>query len=223
MKRHLELTHPHAVADFAASVMDFLPAKERPQYKKLVDDIRAEKTIAEDRLVESARAIGSATWAERRAFDVFLNGKGADMEWKALLDALKPNTAALLKQLQKSSGAKTVGEALNHSDAAILVHEKENDELALVRPQIRLALWGAHKKEIKPLVARMETERKAIQARLEKMRALAGRTKRESDLLFPKIEAFEDRLYFGGETIPLEILDAEMQFALDDVELPPEG
>ena len=43
----------------------------------------------------------------------------------------------------------------------------------------------------------------------------------QQDSLLRKIESFEDRIYFGGEAIPLEVLDMELKFDIEDVVLPP--
>ena len=145
MQRHLDPKHPHAVASFIASVLEFLPAKERKPYQKLMDDIRQEIPVPQTELTDAAYAIGMAAWAARRAH---------------------------------LTGEKTT----------------------------------ASKKELAQ-----------IQTRLKTLREVSAANKRVTDLEYPKIDEFEDRLYFGGETIPLEILDEEIKFALDDVEIPPEG
>lgn len=61
-----------------------------------------------------------------------------------------------------------------------------------------------------------------MQKRLAALRSQAERSEpAQQDLLLAKLAAFEDRVYFGGESIPLEILDAELAYDIADREVPP--
>jgi len=62
-----------------------------------------------------------------------------------------------------------------------------------------------------------------MKKRFDMMREQAARMTNvvQQDLLLAKLAAFEDRVYFGGESIPLEILDAELAYDIADREVPP--
>lgn len=210
------------MADFIASVMDYLPKDQQKTFQQILDALREQHPIAPERLAEAARTIAFLTWPARRALDRFTQTVGAEQEWDALFSALRPSTAAALKKLKKGTDEKTVSAALNSADAAILIHEEEETEIRMARPRVRLDLWQAHKKNLAPFLKEAAVELEGLKKRFEKMRATAERTPREEEMIRTKLEEYEYRVLFKGEMIPLEILDQEIGFDIDDAEIPPE-
>jgi len=210
------------IADFMAFAEEFLPPHERAPYTKLVSEVTAGHHPAGHQLVESARMIGVLTWPKRRALSLFLNGAGAKIEWDTLLATVRPKTAQALKRLHKDDQEQTIDEALASSDAATLIHEDEEIEIAAERSRAQLALWKKHEKELAPLVTQAEHELEALQKRFKGLREQAARSMHEHDLINSKLAQFEDRVYFRGEHIPLEILDHELAFDVEANELPVE-
>lgn len=216
---YLNLRDSIAVADFIESVADYLPEKDRKPYQALAADLEAGKKVSTTRMADVARNLGAATWAPRRAISSFLAKKGAEAEWEAVLSNVRPTTALLLKRLRKSSDAKTLDDALNSSDAPMAIHDEEEIELESVRPEIRLKLWQEHQKKLTKSLAECQSELEEIKKRFKRMRDVASKIAAPGQLL-SKLEGFEDRVYFGGEVIPLDVLDAELNFEVENMEIP---
>ncbi len=203
------------------SVMDFLPSKDKKIYQKIVDQIQAGEDIPQDRQIEMAKNIGAVSWPKRFAIKKFLEDIGNELEWEAVLEAVRPATRALLKELRKSLKAKTIDEALESSDAAIIIHPEQEVEIEMVREQIRLQLWKEHEEHLEELIQEGVTELEAMRKRLQQLRKQAEQMEgSQQDLLFHKLDAFEDRLYFGGELLQLSMLEEELRYDADDVSDP---
>lgn len=195
------------------SVLDFLPPKDQKTYQKVIDQVHDGKELQPQRLIEMAKNIGAVSWPRRFAIRRFLEDMGTELEWEALLEAVQPTTAALLKELRKSTGAKTIDEALESSDAPIIIHPEQEVEIEMVREQVRLQIWEEHKDHMEELIQEGMTELEAIRKRLQQLRKQAEQMSgSQQDLLLHKLESFEDRLYFGGEVLPLSMLEEELNY-----------
>ncbi len=218
---YLNLRDARQIADFMISVMDFLPAKDQKVYQKMVDDIQAGKEVPEERLIEMVKNMGAVSWPKRYAIKKFLEDMGSELEFEAVTEAIRPATRALLKELRKSSGAKTLDEALQSSDAAIVIHPEQEVEIEMVREQVRLQLWEERADHLKELIQEGVTELEAIRKRLQQLRKQAEKMDgSQQDLLFQKLNSYEDKLYFGGEILPLSMLEEELKYDAADASDP---
>lgn len=210
---YLDLRDSRAIADFMVSVMDFLPSGDRKTYQKVVDQIREGKELPEERLIEMAKNIGAVSWPRRFAIKRFLEDMGSELEWEAVLEAVRPATRMLLSELRKTTDAKTLDEALASSDASIIIHPEQEVEIDMVREQVRLSLWEEHEAHMEELIREGLTELEAIRKRLRELRKQAeAMSGSQQDLLLHKLDSFEDRLYFGGEILPLSMLEEELRY-----------
>ncbi len=218
---HLDLRDSNAILSFIDRAVPFLPEKDRKVYLQMEADFQARKRVPPAKVAEIVRNLGAATWAKRRALDRFLSTVGSGFEWDAVLTAVRPTTALLLKRLRASNGEKTLDEALKSSDAAMAIHDEEEIELQALRPEIRLKIWRDHEKKLLPMMEETEVECEAIKKRLKAMRDLAMKSKpARSTELMTKIEQLEDKFYFGAEMVPLEQLDNEIRFDSEEQAIP---
>ena len=219
--RRLHLQDRVAVADFIASAMEYLPENDRRPYEKLLRDLEGSDPLPFGRLIEMVKNLGAASWPARRALHTYVTTTGIDAEWEGLLEAVRPTTATILKRLRKASGGISVDETLASSDATTVINEKIGIELELIRPRVQIEVWRRKQKEIKPFVQESVSELEAMRKRLKQLRDQAGKTEGGTqEALLAKLELFEDRIYFSGETIPLETLDEEIQMEAGELEVP---
>ncbi len=220
---HLDIAELEPMADFIESVMEYLPEKDRASYNKAVAEARA-GTITRERLLEMAKNVGSVTWPMRRTLDHFLSTVGAELEWEKVLEHVRPTTALLLKKLRESAGAIPLGDMLKNADASYLISPEQQVEIDMVREEARLDLWNEHKEHLATMLADASTELEAMKKRLKLMReqTLATQGAEQSNLL-ERLATYDDRIYFGGEAIPLELLDAELTFDAEEHGIDPEA
>ena len=220
MHHHLNLRDAVEIADFMASHVEYLPINERKPFEKILSDLDAKKAVSSEILVEQVRELGMKTWPARRALSLYLETpEGAKQEWEELLATVRPSTALLLKRLRKNPGIVTVDQALHHSDSAFAIHDEQEMELLMVRSQVRLKMWQDHQEELRSGLAIAKGELLELRKRLKKLATLAMEKTGLEDELLSKVGHFEDRIFYGGEMIPLEILDKEVGFDVEDVEL----
>ncbi len=211
---------PIAIADFMESVLEFVPEADREPYQALIDEVRSGQAPAVERLAEAAKNLAAVTWPARRGLQRFLSEMGAEIEWEAVLEAVRPTTATLLKRLRKHVGVKTLDETLADPQASYAIHEREEIEISMVRQEVQGHLWEEHQEALAPLVDEAKSELGALRKRLKLLREQAPAMRGQEELARAKVDAFEDRVYFGGEAIPLEVLDAELAFDREDREIP---
>jgi len=220
MDRHLNLHDMVAVADFMESVIDFLPEKDRKPYQQLIDAVRKGEKVSRERLAESAKNIGAVTWASRRALDHFLSTVGAELEWEKLVEEARPATSLLLKRLRRSAGTSTLEETLKSTDAQYAIGPEQEIEISMLRDEVRYHLWESHREALTPMIEENVVEIEAIKKRLKRLRtqADAASSAATRDRLLDTLSRFEDRLYFGGEAMAIESLDAEVSFDAEDAQ-----
>lgn len=228
MLHYLHMTHGHvdvsnslAVADFLDQNVEFLFEKERAPFLKVLKDLEKGEVLAAERLEKVMMGLGVATWPMRRALSAYLADDGVEDEWSAMLDAVRPTTALLLKRLRKNTKAKTLDDALASSDAAYAIHEREEEEIVHLRPEVRLMIWKAQGASLAPRVAAEKKTLAELQKRFRAWRTLAKSSAKNETALLEKVERYEDRVFIGGEMIPLESLDEELTLDRADIEIPP--
>ncbi|HVM90917.1 MAG TPA: hypothetical protein VMU11_03410 [Verrucomicrobiae bacterium] len=212
--RLLNLRDTVAVCDFIESVLGYLPEKDRKPYEAMVEEMRGdEKAVTQERLAEMARNIGAVTWPRRRALARFVETVGSELEWEGVVKNVRPSTAALLKKLRKDAGAPDLASTLKHPDASTVLKPDMEIEINMIRDEVRADLYEDHQDALEPLIEEAASELEAMKKRLKKIREQADAVSGTQQIAyFDKLADLEDRIYFGGEAIPLEILDAEVQF-----------
>lgn len=211
---YLDLTDRTAVCDFIESVLPYLPEKDRKPYEALVEAGRDDaETVTRERLAEAAKNIGIVTWPARRALARFVESVGSELEWEAVVKNVRPSTAAILRKLRKDASATDLASTLAHSDASIVLKPDQEIEISMVRDEARIDLYEDHREALEPMIEDAVTELEAVKKRMKKLRERAVEaTGTLQEANFDKLNDLEDRIYFGGEAVPLEILDAEVQF-----------
>ena len=221
-KRYLNLRDATAIVDTMEAIIEFLPEKDRSSYEKTIIAVREGNPPPSERLAEIAKNIGAITWPARQAFGHFLQGIGSELEWEAVCAAVRPTTRLLLQKIRESVDAQNLDQVLASDDAGYLIHPEQDMEVRMAREEVRLTLWEEHGDQLKPMIQEAYIELEAIKKRLKSLRDQAMSMKSaQQDSLLRKIESFEDRIYFGGEAIPLEVLEMELKFDIEDAVLPP--
>lgn len=213
-ERLLNLNDSTVVCDFIESVLGYLPEKDRKPYEATVEETREQgQAVTPERLAEMAKNIGAVTWPKRRALARFIETVGAELEWEGVVKHVRPSTATLLKKLRKDSGAGSLAETLTHSDASYLLKPDQEIEIKMIRDEVRSDLYEDHQEALEPLVEEAQSELEAMKKRLKHIREQADAVSGTQQIAyFEKLADLEDKIYFGGEAVPLEVLDAEVQF-----------
>jgi hypothetical protein len=212
-ERLLNLRDTVAVCDFIESVLGFLPEKDRKPYEAVVEEAREGKDVTVERLAEMAKNIAAVTWPKRRALSRFIETVGSELEWEGVIKNVRPTTASLLKKLRKDSGATDLASTLAHPDASTLLKEDQEIEINMIRDEVRADLYEDHAESLGPIIEEAQSELEAMKKRLKKVREQADAVSGTQQIAyFDKLADLEDKIYFAGEAVPLEILDAEMQY-----------
>lgn len=211
---YLDLKDRTAVCDFIESVLPYLPEKERKPYETLVQSARDRSDEpTPERLAEEAKKIAAATWPARHALSRFIESVGSELEWEAVVKHVRPSTATILKKLRKDANATDLTSTLKDDDASIVLKPDQEIEISMVRDEVRIDLYEDHRESLESMIREAEKELAAIQKRFKQLRERAVEsTGTLQEAYFDTLNEFEDRILFGGELIPLEILDAEVQF-----------
>jgi hypothetical protein len=216
----LDLRDIPRVIDFIADAMEYAPAKERSSAEVVVKAYHDGETLKTDRLAEVARRVAIATWPARAAVTAYFDGEGRNEEWKLLLGSVRPSTAHLLQRVRTHS--MTVDQALSSSDADIALQNGEEIEIEEVRTHLRQTFWKEHGKKLQKFVQDGEAKIKEYLGKLKTLRDLAfDLPPTLQNELVSKITRYEDRIYFEGEAIPMEILDGEEKYYIEQKEISP--
>jgi hypothetical protein len=211
---YLDLNDRTAVCDFIESVLPYLPEKDRKPYEALVSSARdGSDEVTPERLAEEAKNIGAMTWPARHALSRFIESVGSELEWEAVVKNVRPTTATILKKLRKDAGATDLASTLKDDDASIVLKPDQEIEISMVRDEARIDLYEDHREALEPMIDEAAKELEAMKKRLKRLRDRAVEvTGTMQDSAFEKLKELEDRIFFGGEAIPLEVLDAEVEF-----------
>lgn len=198
--------------DFLDQYLPLVPEGEASAFHVLIHEASQGKSVPLNRLRTSARALATWVFAPRVALKAFTKTNvGIKAEWDLLLEHARPATVFLLARLQAQHPDVSVGEALSSTDAAYLIHDEQEMELKALCPEILILLWQAHKKTLQKEVDKGQNILKDLERRLRILRLQASQMDEENrEQGFARIDRFEDRIYFGAEVLPLEMLDQEI-------------
>jgi hypothetical protein len=218
----LDLRDRPAVIDFLVENLDYAPPKDRAKAAEFIKAYGEEKRIPTDKLAEAARLLAIAAWPARYAMNRFFREEGADEEWERLTASIRPSTAHLLKRFRQASGTESLDATLEHAEADTALHDAERLEITEVRQHLRQDYWREKSNNLALLKKDGEAHLGGYLHRLGKLRDLAVTLPRNlQDEVFSKLQHYEDRIFFEGELVPLEILDEEIKYYIDQKEISP--
>jgi hypothetical protein len=219
----LDLRDKTRVVDFLVEQLEYAGTKDRAPAEKCIAMYQEGERVPTDKLASVARTLAKVTWPARYALRRFFNKEGSGEEWDRVLAAVRPSTAHLLQRLQKSQGGGVPLDAvLASDDAGVALHDPEQSEIAEIRGHLRHDYWKANAKKLSVLVEEGQTELDGMLTRLATLRDMAIEMPRTlQDEVFTKIASYEDRIFFEGEVIPIEILDNEVTYYRDQKEISP--
>jgi hypothetical protein len=210
---YLDQNNRTAVCDFIESVLPYLPEKDRKPYEALVQAGRdGSEEVTQERLAEAAKNIGAVSWPARHALSRFIESVGSEIEWEAVVKNVRPSTGAVLRKLRKDADAPDLASTLKDDDASIVLKPDQEIEISMVRDEARIDLYEDHQGALEPMIEEASKELESMKKRLKMLRDRASEASGTMQgTFFDKLNVLEDRIYFGGEAVPLEVLDAEVE------------
>jgi hypothetical protein len=218
----LDLKDKPRVVDFLVETAVYADEAAREEAAAWAKKYHDGEHVPTDKLAEAARTLAKHTWPSRYALTVFLTKEDPEEEWRRVTATIRPSTAHLLNRLRKGTGAKTLDEVLKHDEASVALRDAEQQEVAEVRNHVRQEVWKEKAGTLALLIKSGGKEFAGYEKRFAKLRELA--TSLPPSLLnevFSKIGKYEDRIFFAGEVIPLEILDEEIKYYNEQKEISP--
>ncbi|MDQ7814430.1 MAG: hypothetical protein RDU25_01305 [Patescibacteria group bacterium] len=218
---YLDLKDTVRIMDFFEDYSDYATPKEREIATSNLKKYHAREELKPEKLVDDIRKFAQAVWPARFALRRFFNEEGAEEEWRRVTAAVRPSTAHVMKRFREGIGAHNLQACLDHDESVTAFTEVELMEIEEVRKQVRHDYWREKGATLDILFKSGQLELKAYLERLKRLRDLAAELPEEySHEIYSKLERFEDRIFFEGEVVPLQILDEEVQYYLDTAEIP---
>ncbi len=205
-----------ALLSFLDVIADYLPTEELADALALIENAESENSLSSAELAGRVLQYAVLAWPARRAVQRFVGADGAEAEWQAVSDAVRPTTAYLLKRVREQQGLRTLGQLMESEEAASAIHGSERTEIELLRPEIWIELWSTQPDALQTHAQEAQKELEAMHQRLQKLERFSADSGKKDELL-KKVREFQDRIYFSGETISLEKLDEELQLTIGDV------
>ena len=217
---YLDFKDRPRVIDFFVEYLDYAPAKDKLAAQKIIHQYETGAKQSADKLAEAARKFAKAVWPARFAMNRYFAEEGKETEWERILSTVRPSTAHLLKRFRQGTGSESLDLTLSHAESEIAFREEECLEIAEVRQQLRHDYWRDKFKTLGMYVKDGEHELKSYLERLDKLRELAAEFSRDlQDEIYSKLTRYEDRIFFEGEVVPLQILDEELKYYIDQKEI----
>jgi len=219
---NLDLSDPPRMVDFLVAASPYASGSDRQVADKLVQAYQDGDKVPTQKLIEAANKLAAATWPARYAVDRALVHEEPDEEWRRVTAAVRPSTALLMKRFRQGVGAKSLDEVLRHVDVDTALHDEEMSEIDEIRAQVRQEFWKERHDTLSVLVTAGQQEWQGYKKRLDKLRELAAVFPPVmQDEVFSKVNHYQDRILFGMELVPMEILDEEIQYYTDQKEINP--
>ncbi|MFH1621312.1 MAG: hypothetical protein ABIB04_04490 [Patescibacteria group bacterium] len=218
----LDLRDKVAVADFIMENLVYVSSGDHGKAEGMVKDMHDGKKVHTDKLAEVARKIAIESLPARYALKYFFQNEGIKEEWERVVKTVRPSTAHLLKRFREAGKLESLDQVLKHAESDVALHDDERIEINEVRKHLREDYWKEHAKNLTQLVKDGQAHLVGYEHRLGKLRDLAIVLPRNlQDEVFSKLTHYEDRIYFEGELVPLEILDEEIKYYVDQKEISP--
>ncbi len=220
---YLDLKDRVRIMDFFEDYLDYAPAKDRSLAEADLKQYRAGEEQKPEKLIEDVRKFAQDVWPARYAMRRFFDEEGAEEEWRRVTAAVRPSTAHIMRRFRDGIGAHNLQACLDHEESVTAFTEAELMEIEEVHKQVRHDYWREKGGTLDILVKSGQLELKGYLERLKKLRDLAAELPEEyGHEIYSKLERYEDRIFFEGEVVPLQILDEEIQYYTDEMEIPPE-
>lgn len=201
------LHEAHGLADFVEYHTVFLPSGHLHAHHHHFDEHEVE-SLGNEGLLSLARQVGRETWAARQALKVFIEGEGAEKEREWVLRSVRPSTAVLLVRLLREDSTLPLYRLLRRPEARFALHDHEEEEIQLVRPEVWMRMWEDHQNALRESERVFEKERGFFEERLqEERKALLREQDRqlaEERAVF--LQDMEDRVFLRGERVDVSIL-----------------
>ncbi len=218
MPRYLDLRQRIAVADFITEQVEYLPPDSliRVRAEQVLHDVHHGKGAEVSREVLSAiaRDVGRASWVPRVVLGRYVRTPaGKQDEWRRVVAAVSNSTAHLLERFRKSENVSSLEEVLAHESSHQAFRDAERIEIHEVRIHLLPAMWHEIKSRLSDDARTAQTLLATIEERIKSYRE-TGLAEAELDAgdVISRVEDWEDRLYFGGEVLDPEKLEAEVIF-----------
>lgn len=218
----LDLRDTPRVVDFLVETSAYADEKQRGEADMIAKKHHDGEKIDMEDLADAAIELGWNTWPARTAVAEVLAGERSEKEWASVIAAVRPSTAHILERFRKASGAKTLDDVLGHEEVETALRDEERLEIGEVRKHVREDFWKTHAASLEVIVKTRQKERDAYKKLLEQLRELAAAFPPVmQDEVFSKVKRYEDRIIFAGETLPMEILEKEIQYYVEQKEISP--
>ncbi len=205
--------------DFLDAILEYLPADEQDRAREMRNVSALGEPLSDDELAQQVLQYAMLSWPTRRAIQQHIEGEGAEKEWQSLLELARPATVFLLKRAREQTGVRSLSELLAVPQIDSVLQGDERMEVELLRPEIAAELWSTSANDLSLRVEEARRELEHMHQRLQTLERFSEQSENKA-LLQEKVRTFQDRIYFGGEAIPLAQLDEELQLTIGDVLMP---
>jgi hypothetical protein len=217
----LSLKNRLPMVDFLAEWSGFAGPETRPKAEALIqaydDGQELDKTALAELVIELAKEV----WPIRFALHRFFGEEGALIEWDMVEKAVRRSTAHLMERFKRSTRCRSLEEMFKHEDFDQAFRQEERDEIESVRHHLLESYWASHPSSLQPLIEEGRSLLSGYEERLEELKKIAeGWPSLLAEELLSKVKSLEDRIYFKGESVPLEIMDGELAYYREQKELP---
>lgn len=218
----LDLRDRVQALDFILDAMEYLPPTARKRVEQDLAKIETRgKAVVTEELAMLAKEVGRKSWSARHALRSHLASQtGCDLEWRKAVAAVSDSTAHILERFRHGTKCESMDAVLSHEESASAFRDLERFEIAEVRRHVHHDIWREKRGELVEKTEAAEKRLAALVKRLDALRELAGDAPWIQDEIMSKLERYEDRLYFEGEELDLEILDAEIKYYREEKEIP---
>ena len=216
----LNLADRTRVMDFLAGNVTYAPDRDRIPAEKAFHTLEEGERLPKEKLAEAARRLAIATWPARYAIGRFFETEGREEEWRRVLAAVRPSTAHMLKRFRSETNLSGLDEVLAHEDSNVAFHDEERFEISEVRVHVRQEYWKERADTLTVLAEAGQKELKGYLGRFTQLRDLASSLPPNlQDEVFSKLAHYEDRIFFEGRVVAMEVLDEEIKYYREQKEL----
>jgi hypothetical protein len=218
MPRHLNLQQRIAMIDFIMEQVEYLAPDSliRVRAEQVVHDAQHGKgaEVSREVLATVARDVGRASWVPRIVLARYLRTPaGKQDEWRRVVAAVSNSTAHLLERFRKSENMSSLEEVLAHEFSSQAFHDAERIEIHEVRTHLLPTMWHEIKGHVSDDARTAQALLAKIEEHLKRYRETGlGEAELDAGDIISRVEDWEDRLYFGGEVLDPEKLEAEVIF-----------
>lgn len=198
------LDSAHGLADFIEYHAVFLPTGHLHASYHHLDEHEVE-SLGDEGLLSLARQVGRDTWAARQTLRAYIEGEGVQKEWEWILASVRPSTAILLARLLRQEEARPLHHFFRRPETRLALHDYEEEEIQLVRPEVWLSIWKDHRHTFLESQRMFEKEQLFFEQRLQEEREVLLR-EQDRQLAAERtlfLQEMEDRVFLRGERVDI--------------------